>query len=647
MTRSTSLHLGFAATALCSLAVPLPVVAQAAAQTTAQTAAQTASQPSAEGRMAEHFTCPDNQVSLLDGEARCALPDSLDRLIADFEANSLINDPVSAGDKGDRAALRRLPDAGPETRAAARARLDALDRRHTALRRSPAFSGLAEEQRLNYEMMGFMLDQQRRLAPFDQSRVPFTNDSGFFNSMSYISRQTRFERPEDYEAYAARLTQMPRWFAQHRDNMRRGIEDGFTASAAIMPGIVGMVRDLSQGPAKAHPLYAPFRDMEAVVESPAERQRLSALGEAVINTSVLPAYADLLEFLEDDYVPAARAEVGIGATEEGRNYYRALTRNFTTLDLTPDEVHAMGLREVQRIRGEMDTVIAQSGFDGTFAEFLDFLRTDPQFYAKTETELLQHAALLAKRLDGKMPEFFGRLPRLPYGVIKVPDEIAPNYTTGRYWSGSPEAGRAGNYVVNTYDLSQRPLYNLPALTAHEGVPGHHHQIALAQELDDIPEFRRNLYATAFGEGWGLYSERLAEEMGLYDTPYEKFGQLTYEMWRACRLVVDTGMHWKGWSREQAEACFLENSALSRSNIRTEVDRYISWPGQALAYKVGELKIVELRDKAETALGDDFDIRAFHDAVLEKGSVPLSILERQIDRYIADARRAAVQARNGN
>ncbi|MEL6686585.1 MAG: DUF885 domain-containing protein [Pseudomonadota bacterium] len=588
----------------------------------------------------QYFTCPDNQVQLVEEETQCVLDDSLELLIADFEANVLINNPYSSGDKGDRQALRELPDVGVETQESAKLRLDALDRRHTALQRTAEFARLSHNDRLTYDMMGFMLDQRRRLQPFDESRIPFTNDSGFFNELLYVSRQTRFEQYDDFEAYAARLTQLPRYFSQHQENMRRGIEETFTASTDILPGIVETVRLLSETPANEHPLFMPFQSMPGSI-SEEQQAALKALGMAVINTSVLPAYTDLLRFLEEDYLPAARPVVGIGATEEGRNYYRAVTRNFTTLDMTPDEVHELGLSEVARIRSEMDGVIAETGFEGTFAEFLEFLRTDPQFYAKTERELLSYASYLSKRLDGMMPQFFGKLPRLPYGVIKVPDEIAPNYTTGRYWSGSPEAGRAGYYVVNTYDLSQRPLYNLPALTAHEGVPGHHHQIALAQELEDIPDFRKSLYATAFGEGWGLYSEKLAGEMGLYETPYERFGQLTYEMWRACRLVVDTGMHWKGWTREEAESCFLENSALSRSNIRTEVDRYISWPGQALAYKVGEQKILELRERARASLGENFDIRAFHDAVLENGSVPLSILERQIDRYITQARRDAL------
>jgi len=393
-----------------------------------------------------------------------------------------------------------------------------------------------------------------------------------------------------------------------------------------------LLKPLSEGEVKEHSFFKPFTTYPDTI-SAEEQARLTSLGEAVLMNAVMPAYRDLENFLENEYLPKARKVAGIGTTEEGRDYYRALTRYFTTLDLTPDEVHQIGLDEVARIRGEMDTIIKELDFKGSFSDFLDFLRTDPQFYATSEEQLLKEAAWMAKQLDGKMPEFFETLPRLSYGVIPVPKEIAPNYTTGRYWGGNPEQHRAGNYVVNTYDLKQRPLYNLPALTAHEGVPGHHHQIALGQELKDVPAFRQSLYPNAFGEGWGLYSEKLAKEMGLYQTPYEDFGRLTYEMWRACRLVVDTGMHWKGWTREQAEACFFENSALAPHNIKTEVERYISWPGQALAYKIGELKILELRKRAETQLGEAFNIRRFHDAILLDGGVPLDMLEAKIDRWI--------------
>jgi len=403
-----------------------------------------------------------------------------------------------------------------------------------------------------------------------------------------------------------------------------------------------MVETLGTGEVEDHPFFEPFKTYPESLAAE-EQTRLRALGEAAMKIAVFPAYRDLAKYLKKTYIPKARATVGIGTTPEGRAYYEALTKYFTTLDVTPDEVHQIGLNEVARIRGEMDKIILTTGFEGSFAEFLDFLRTDPQFYVTDPKQLLKEAAYIAKKVDGLMPQYFKTLPRLSYGVIKVPDEIAANYTTGRYWGGNPKQGRAGNYVVNTHNLPMRPLYNLPALTLHEGVPGHHHQISLGQELKDVPKFRKSLYPNAFGEGWGLYSEKLGEEMGIYTTPYEKFGRLTYEMWRACRLVVDTGMHYKGWTREQAEACFFENSALAAHNIKTEVERYISWPGQALAYKMGELKIVELRERAENALGERFSIREFHDAVLLDGGVPLGILEANIDIWIAEQQNKPITA----
>jgi len=572
--------------------------------------------------------CIGGTVIEVDGQLECQIEDSLDNLIADFEQMEIQGNPITAGNEGDRMALRKLPNVSLEAMDQFRTITTDFVRRHAALAARP----MSGEKRLNYDLLGFVLKQRQRMAPFDEARIPFTNDSGFFNSMSYISRQTTFRIADDYEAYAARLTELPRFFGQHKANMRRGIETNMTASAAIMPGIIDMVKGLGDVPSEKHSFYTPFKTFPDTI-APDEQARLKNLGKAAIENAVLPAYRDLAKFLEEEYTPKARNAVGIGTTPEAREYYRALVRYFTTLDMSPDEVHAIGLSEVARIRSEMDSIIKSVDFKGSFADFLNFLRTDPQFYATSEEQLLKEAAWLAKQIDGKMPEFFGTLPRLSYGVIPVPAEIAPNYTTGRYWGGNPEQHRAGNYVVNTYDLKQRPLYNLPALTAHEGVPGHHHQIALGQELSNVSAFRQSLYPNAFGEGWGLYSEKLAAEMGIYKTPYEKFGQLTYEMWRACRLVVDTGMHWKGWTREQAEACFFENSALAPHNIKTEVERYISWPGQALAYKIGELKILELRERATTELGEKFDIRRFHDAVLLDGGMPLDLLEAKIDRWI--------------
>ena len=585
---------------------------------------------SAHGQLSPDALCPNGTVIIVDGLQECRMVDTLDTLIADIERTDLAGNPISAGNEGDRAALRKLPDISPEGMAQYQTLTADYMARHAALSRSK----LSDTDKMNYDLLGFVLKQRTRLAPFDEARIPFTNDSGFFNEMSFISRQTQFQTVDDYEAYAARLTELPRFFGQHKANMRRGIDTGHTASDEIIPGIIDMVKTISEGSAKDHIYYQPFTTFPDSF-SKRDKKRLAALGEAAMNSAVLPAYRDLHKFLKNDYAPHARKSVGISSVPGGQDYYAALVKHFTTLDMTPDEVHEIGLKEVARIRAEMIAIIREVKFYGSFEEFLAFLRTDEQFYAPSKEQLLKEAAWIAKRIDGQMPVFFGTLPRLSYGIIPVPDEIAPTYTTGRYWGGNAKQGRAGNYVVNTYDLKQRPLYNLPALTLHEGVPGHHHQNALGQELADVPNFRQSLYPNAFGEGWGLYAEKLGKEMGIYQTPYEDFGRLTYEMWRACRLVVDTGMHWKGWTREQAEACFFENSALSPHNIRTEVERYISWPGQALAYKIGELKIWELRRRAEAALGDKFSLRDFHDAVLLDGGVPLDILEQKIDLWITE------------
>ncbi|MBC6402457.1 MAG: DUF885 family protein [Hyphomonadaceae bacterium] len=579
---------------------------------------------------ASGFCETDRSPVIIDGVQQCREFDTLDRLIFDFEAAQAAADPYEAGNEGDRNALRLLPDVSPEAHAATRRQTEQFLKRHAALsvrQRDPA-------AQLNFDLLGYVLRTRYRRQPFDEARVPFTNDSGFFSEFSYIARQTRFESVEDYEAYVARLSAIPRYFGQHKSNLRRGIETNYTASREILPGIINTIRNLSEQPATRHPFFQPFTHFPDNF-SEDDKANLRQLGEAAMENAVLPAYRDLLTFMEDEYVSEARNEIGIGGTPEGRAHYVVLVKYYTTLDITPDEVHNIGLREVRRIRSEMDAIIERTGFEGSFVDFLDFLRTDEQFYADTPEQLLKEAAWFAKQADGKMPEFFGTLPRISYGVIPVPDEMAPHYTTGRYWPGNPKLGKAGNYVVNTYDLKQRPLYNLPALTLHEGVPGHHHQISLGQELSGLPKFRRNLYLHAFGEGWGLYAEKLGVEMGLYKTPYENFGRLTYEMWRACRLVVDTGIHWKGWSRERAEACFFENSALAPHNIKTEIERYISWPGQALAYKIGELKIIQLRERAEVELGEKFSIRDFHDAILLEGSLPLNILEARIDAWIAE------------
>ena len=554
--------------------------------------------------------------------------DSFESLIYDFEKYEININPIKSGQLGNRPALRMLPNVSIEAQKDNEALIESFIQRHLALSKEQ----MDENIKLSYELLGFELNQRKRLFPYDTMRIPFTNDSGFFNEMSYISSQTKFEVIDDYDAYASRLSKLPKYFEEHKKNMRRGINTQFTASVEIMPGIIKVIDQLSKGDPKEHPFYIPFKNYPHNFNHE-EKNRLDILGETTVINSVLPAYKDLKEFIESEYLPKTRLNIGIGTNNNNREYYKALIKNFTTLEITPDEVHNIGVHEVQRIRSEMDAVIRTTNFKGTFSDFLKFLRTSPQFYASTKKQLLKEASYLAKKIDGRMPEFFQTLPRLPYGIIPVPKEIQENYTTGRYWGGSPELNKAGNYVVNTYDLKQRPLYNLPALTAHEGVPGHHHQIALSQEIKNVPSFRKDIHVSAYVEGWGLYAEKLAGEMGIYETAYDKFGQLTYEMWRACRLLVDTGIHWKGWNREKAEECFFNNTALAPYNIKTEVDRYISWPGQAVSYKIGELKILELRKFSESQLGHKFNIREFHDQVLINGSLPLNILERKVKEWV--------------
>ncbi|WP_417492053.1 DUF885 domain-containing protein [Maricaulis sp.] len=549
-------------------------------------------------------------------------------LVADFEAFELANNPDERGRRGDLEAAGQWPDISPEalaTQFAAEAgfleRLDAINA-----------EDLSASDQVSHAVLDYILRFRTEFAPFDQARIAFDSDSGFFFWPSYAAASARPRTIAEGEAWIARINGIAGYFQQNIDWMQRGLDTGFTQPRIIAESAADQVAGLSDPATLRAILIEPIDNLPTSLPA-AERARLYAGATAAIENSAQPAYAGLASFLRDEYAPQTRTSLGISEAPEGRAYYQTLVRYHTTLDTSPEEVHERGLAEVARIRTEMEAVIAESGFDGTFAEFLNFLRTDPQFYATTPEGLLMHAAWIAKRLDDQMPRFFGHLPRLSYGVRAVPDTMAPTYTTGRYWPGDMERGIAGGYMVNTYNLTQRPLYTLPALTAHEAVPGHHHQGSIASELENVPDFRRDTYITAFGEGWGLYSETLGRDMGIYTTPYEEFGRLSYEMWRACRLVVDTGIHYMGWTREEAEACFLENSALAPHNIRTEVLRYISWPGQALAYKTGELLMRDLRAEAEERLGEDFDIRDFHDVLLADGSMPLSALEAKMHRWM--------------
>jgi uncharacterized protein (DUF885 family) len=555
-------------------------------------------------------------------------------LVADFEAHELAHDPIQAGREGDLEAAARWPDVAPESLAA---RLEAeagFSQRLAAI----TVDELPESDRISHAVLAYLLDHRLALAPFKAQRVGFTNDSGFFSMPLQLAGSIRPRTIAEAEAWLGRLAGLPAFLEQHRAWLERGIADGFVQPGLIAGRVLEQVQAIAGLELDEHPLMSPLDHLPRQIDA-SERERLAKTARELIETGARPAYVALAEFFEREYLAEPRASIGISELPDGRAYYRQLVRYHTTLDTTPEAVHQQGLAEVARIRAEMETVIEDSGFEYGFADFLEYLRSDPRFYARSERELLMHAAWIAKRADDAMPRFFRRLPRLPYGVRPVPASIAPNYTTGRYWGGDLEAGIAGGYMVNTYRLDQRPLYELPALTVHEAVPGHHHQIALAQELEDVPDFRRNTYITAFGEGWALYTEFLAIEMDIYETAYEDFGRLTYEMWRACRLVVDTGIHYFGWSQAEAEACLLENSALAPHNVRTEIERYISWPGQALAYKTGEMLIRNLRSEAEARLGLDFDLRDFHDHILSEGAMPLSALETRMRDWIEAAERA--------
>ena len=486
---------------------------------------------------------------------------------------------------------------------------------------------LSPVNQVNYavyrEQIGnFVADQK-----FKNWQMPFNSDSAFWSDIGYELGGDKLRSADDYRKYLDRLGQIPAYFDQQIANMRLGLKRGFSVPREVLKGrdvSIAAVADLKD-PLQSS-FYAPFKQMPASI--PADQaQALQGLALQEIRDEVIPAYAKLLKFFDDEYVPQARTTLAAEALPDGKAFYRQQIREYTTLDLSPDQIHQIGLQQVAKIHAQMLTVMKASGFKGSFPEFLQFLRSDPQFYARTPQELLDRTAWVAKEVDGQLSKFFGHLPRERFTIKPVPDDIAPYYTSGR---GGPDV-----YLVNTYDLKSRPLFNMPALTMHESYPGHALQLELADESHGQPEFRRDGYISAYGEGWALYSEYLGNAMGIYQTPYQQFGYLTYQMWRACRLVVDTGIHHLGWTRQQAIDYMTRNTALSDREIANEVDRYISWPGQALSYELGYLKILDLRAKAETALGPKFDIRHFNDTVLSTGSVPLPVLEKRIDRFIAE------------
>jgi len=492
---------------------------------------------------------------------------------------------------------------------------------------------LSDENQINFNIIRAQVQNSVDEYVFNAHYMPLTSEYGFHSGLSYIINSSQYKEEQDLETYLARLAQIPRFFQQNIYWMKKGLETGLTQPKAVLEGYEDSINTYIVDDVTQSEFYKPFLTNTASL-SESDFYALQQQAKTVLKNKVIPAYKGYLTFFTEQYRPGARTSIGISETPNGKAFYKNRTKYYTTTDMTPKEIHELGLKEVARIRGEMGNVIKEVGFKGTFAEFIHFLRTDPQFYATTPEQLLKEASYIAKKMDAQLPKLFHTLPRKPYGVAPVPASIAPKYTTGRY-SGSNRDDEAGYYWVNTYALDKRPLYVLEALTLHEAVPGHHLQISLNAELENLPSYRRDAYLSAFGEGWGLYSEYLGLEAGFYQDPYSRFGRLTYEMWRAARLVVDTGMHMYGWSRERAMNFMSENTALSLHNVKTETDRYISWPAQALSYKIGELTIKRLRVEAEQALGKNFDIREFHHQVLRHGSVPLSVLETQVRLYIKD------------
>jgi uncharacterized protein (DUF885 family) len=492
------------------------------------------------------------------------------------------------------------------------ARLDAIDR-----------SQLSEKVVTDALVLRTLLEAEIGDARFAEWEMPFDSDSNFW---SYLASSRGFTTVEDYENYIGRMRDLPRYFAEQTANARAGLARGFSVPRVTLEGRDVSIASYVVDDPEQSPFWKAFADMPRSIPED-ERERLRAAGRAAIAESVTPAYADWLHFFRNEYLPHTRTTLGASEFPEGETYYAQQIRQYTTTDLTAEQIHRIGLDEVARITAEMEKVKAEAGFEGTLGEFVTFLRSDPQFVAKTPDELMGVSAYVAKRVDGKIGDYFGFLPRHRFTIRPVDPAIAPFYTAGR--------GGLDACQMNTYDLPSRPLYNIPALTLHECSPGHSFQGAVALEQEEAPRFRRQTYFSGFGEGWGLYTEYLGEEMGIYRTPYEKFGRLSYEMWRAARLVIDTGIHKYGWSREQAVEYLSSHTALSDREVGTEIDRYISWPGQALAYKLGEMTIRRVRAKAETELGEQFDIRKFHDVVLSLGSVPLPALEARIDAFIAD------------
>jgi len=542
---------------------------------------------------------------------------------------TLSQSPVFAGQLGDRSGDGKLPDVSIKNTIASAEQL----RRFLESAREIEVVGLTDHARLNLDIFIRYLEDEVAEVDYKAYLVPITNRWGFHIYFAELYKRLPFNTVDDYRSYLGRLAAFKDYADQNMELLKLGMKEGYVLPAVVLEGYEQTISSHIYEEARKSPLFTPFTKFPNSVGK-RQADSLSLEGAKLIDEQVIPSYEKFLRFMVEEYKPAASDAIGVSSRPSGREFYRQRVKKFTTLDLTPEQVHQTGLEEVRRIRAEMEAIPKGLEFDGDFDSFVKFLRTDSQFYPADAESYKKEIAYILKRMDGELPRLFGKLPRTPYGIKEIPAYIAPKTTAAYYQPPSADGKIAGFYFVNTFNLKSRPLYQLQALSLHEAVPGHHLQIALQQELDDLPAFRKYNGFTAFIEGWALYSERLGLEVGFYDDPYSDFGRLSYEMWRACRLVVDTGIHYFGWSRQRAIEYMVVNTALSRHNIVAEVDRYISWPGQALAYKIGELKIRELRSLAEERLGQEFDVRKFHDVVLGSGAVPLKVLEQNVLRYLS-------------
>jgi len=571
--------------------------------------------------------------SHLVGKNNIADNQKLNEIITKYQAYYETMNPFNKLEVGGNNA--KLPDLSPQSLADQERKLSLIYQELMTVN----IDKLSEQQQINWSVLTYSLKNQIDSYKNKEHYMPLTAESGFHVWISRISSRVTLSSQQDYQDYLQRLEAIPNYFSQQIDWMNTGIIEGITQPQIVLEGFEDSIRAFIKTDSTTSEYYKPFINMPKHLDMTVAKL-LRKQAQEIIKNQIMPAYQDYYDFMVNRYQPNARKNIAASLLPSGDKYYANRLQHYTTLPLSAEQVHKTGLAEVARIRDEMNKIIQYVGFKGSFADFVDFLRTDKQFYAKTPKDLLKEASYIAKKMDAKLPTLFKNLPRTPYGVIPVPDNIAPKYTTGRY-SGPSRDDQPGNYWVNTYRLDRRPLYVLEALTFHEAVPGHHLQGSIAREMKEVPKFRNRVYISAFGEGWGLYSEFLGVEAGFYQDPYSNFGRLTYEMWRACRLVVDTGMHVKGWSRTKAMNYLADNTALSLHNVKTEIDRYISWPGQALSYKVGELTIKRLRNEAEQALGEHFDLREFHDQILKNGSMPLTMLEKIIRNYIVQQQEVAL------